>query len=302
MPLKARTSLLGLAVLATLALSAPAKAQPPVPSSPDQVRGFFSSFSGGNTVILVWAPSRAESSANWMGFRVRRTIQGITPTPFEMVGQHKSRNQVTSACISTAQPCDLSQFHFYGTGLFFKGFHNNLVNGQYVLNYPPGAPASDCDTCWVFADQANLAGFTSQYAVTSIDTTNFTNSDFTESPIDSSEIVTVQPATPPTTNLEHVAVVPNPYRGSAEWDPSGGENRIHFIHLPANSTVRIFTSNAELVRVLTQNPNANAGGTTGELAWDTKNADGRKVVSGIYIYQVESPQGHTTKGHFVIIR
>jgi len=237
-----------------------------------------------------------------MGYRVRRTIRGISPTPLEVVGQYKTRNTVTSACISLGQPCDLSQFVFYGTGLFFKGFHNNFANGQYILNYPPGAPADNCDSCWVFVDPANLAGFTSQYAVTSIDTLHFTNSDFTESAIDSSEIVTVQPSDSPASNLERVAVVPNPFRGSAEWDPAPGQNKVHFIHLPAGATVRIFTSNGELVQILTQNPNANLGGTTGDLEWDLKNADRRNVVSGIYIYQVESPQGHTTKGHFVIIR
>ncbi len=300
MPFSAKTSAFAIALL--LSAAAPASAQVPVPSSPNMVRAFFTAFTGGNTVVLVWSPSRAESSANWMGFRVRRTIKGITPTPFEVVGQYKTRNTITSACISTGQPCDPSHFVFYGTGLFFKGFHNNFANGQYILNYPPGAPANDCDSCWVYADQANLAGFTSQYAVTSIDTLHFTNSDFTESPIDSSEIVTVQPSGPPTSNLERVAVVPNPFRGSAEWDPGPGQNRVHFIKLPAQSTVRIFTSNGELVRVLTQNPNANLGGTTGDLQWDLKNADGRNVVSGIYIFQVESPQGHTTKGHFVVIR
>jgi hypothetical protein len=237
-----------------------------------------------------------------MGYRIRRTIKGITPTPFELVGQYKTKNTVTSACLSTAQPCDLSQFVNYGTGFFFRGFHNNFANGQYIINYPPASPQIDCDTCWVYVDQANLAGFTSQYAVTSIDTLHMTNSDFTESPIDSSEIVTIQPSGPPADNLEHVHVVPNPFHGSAEWDPAPGQNRVHFVNLPAGSTVRIFTSNAELVRELVQNPNANAGGTTGDLEWDLKNADGRNVVSGIYIYQVESPQGHTSKGHFVVIR
>jgi len=288
-------------MLWTCAFAPPARAQIPPPRSPSSVAAFFTP-SSGNSVLVVWSGAQVETDSVWMGYRVRRTIFGITPTPFEVVGQHKARNQVTSVCIASAQPCDLSQFVFYGTGLFFKGFRNNLSNGRYILNYPYNAPTDNCDSCWVFADRANLAGFTSQYAVTSIDTVHTTGSDFTESPIDSGEIVTVQPATPPTTNLERVAVVPNPYRGSAEWDPAPGESRVHFIHLPAGSTVRIYTSNGELVRVLVQNPNANMGGTTGELEWDLKNADGRKVVSGIYIYQVESPQGHNVKGHFVVIR
>ncbi|HEY2924586.1 MAG TPA: hypothetical protein VGJ98_06425 [Candidatus Eisenbacteria bacterium] len=266
------------------------------------MRAFFTPITGPNTVILVWSGAQVESDSVWMGYRVRRTIKGISPTPFEVVGQHKSRNTVTSACLATAQPCDLNQFVDYGSGFFFKGFRNNLSNGQYIINYPPGAPTDTCDSCWVFADRGNLGGFTSMYAVTSIDTVHMTANDFTESPIDSSEIVTVQPSAPPADNLERVAVVPNPFRGSAEWDPAPGENRVHFIHLPARSTVRIFTSNGELVRVLVQDPNANAGGQTGDLPWDLKNADGRKVVSGIYIYQVESPQGRHIKGHFVVIR
>src|SRR5438067_1454079 len=214
MPFKTRTLLFALAFLMACSFSSRAQAQIPVPRSPNTVRGFFTPFTGGNTVLVVWSGAHVESDSVLMGYRVRRTIKGITPTPFEVVGQHKSRNTVTSACLATAQPCDLSQFVFYGTGIFFKGFHNNLLNGQYIIDYPPGAPTDNCDSCWVFADKANLAGFTSQYAVTSIDTLHLTANDFTESPINPNEIVTVQPSTPPADNLERVHVVPNPFRGS----------------------------------------------------------------------------------------
>jgi hypothetical protein len=303
MPFSAKASAFALVLfLSAGAVASSARAQIQLPRSPNTVRAFFTPLNGGNTVVLVWSGAHVESDSVWMGYRVRRTIKGITPQPFELIGQNTSGNTVTSACLATASPCDLSHFVFYGTGLFFRGFQNNFSNGQYIINYPPGAPTVNCDSCWVFADQANLAGFTSLYAVTSIDTVRMVASDFTESPIDSSEIVTVQPSAPPASNLERVAVVPNPFRGSAEWDPAPGQNRVHFIHLPAGATVRIFTSNGELVRVLVQNPNANLGGTTGDLEWDLKNADGRKVVSGIYIYQVESLQGHNVKGHFVVIR
>ncbi|MBI4364457.1 MAG: hypothetical protein HY568_03420, partial [Candidatus Latescibacteria bacterium] len=272
------------------------------PRSPNTVRAFFVPFGGPNTVIVVWSGAHVESDSVWMGYRVRRTIKGISPNPFELVGQYRAKDTVTSACLGTYQPCDPASFVFYGRGLFFKGFKKNFVNGSYILDYPPGAPADSCDSCRVFVDQANLGGFTSEYAVTSVDTVRYVGSDFTESAINPAEVVTVQPSAPPADNLERVAVVPNPFRGSAEWDPAPGDNHVHFIHLPAGSTVRIFTSNAELVRELKQNPNANLGGVTGDLDWDLKNADGRKVSSGIYIYQVESPQGHTKRGHFVVIR
>lgn len=303
MPLPAkRLAVLLLAGSLSAGSAAVASAQIAIPRSPKSVRAFFTPRSGPNTVLVVWSGAQVESDGVWMGYRVRRTIKGISPTPLELIGEYKARDMVTSACLATAQPCTLSQFHEYGRGFFFKGFRNNLAGGQYIIDYPPGAPVDNCDSCRLFADRGNLGGFTSFYAVTSIDTVHLTASDFTESPIDSSEIVTVQPSDAPASNLERVAVVPNPFRASAEWDPAPGENRVHFLHLPARSTVRIFTSNAELVRVLVQNPNANPGGLTGDLEWDLKNADGRKVVSGIYIYQVESPQGHHAKGHFVVIR
>ena len=41
---------------------------------------------------------------------------------------------------------------------------------------------------------------------------------------------------------------------------------------------------------------------TGELPWDLRNGKGQKVVSGIYVYQAETPEGRTRKGHFVIIK
>src|SRR5689334_18419288 len=108
MPFTTRTSLLALAFFAACSVSTIAEAQVAVPRSPNTVRGFFTRFTGGNTAIVVWGNS-VEADSVWMGWRVRRTIKGITPTPFELVGQHKSKNTVTSACLATAKPCDLSQ-------------------------------------------------------------------------------------------------------------------------------------------------------------------------------------------------
>ncbi|MBM2846987.1 MAG: hypothetical protein HW407_2299, partial [Bacteroidetes bacterium] len=54
-------------------------------------------------------------------------------------------------------------------------------------------------------------------------------------------------------DLDKVAVVPNPYVGAASWEPpnlfqSGrGERRIFFINLPARCTIRIFTVRGYLV-------------------------------------------------------
>lgn len=301
-----------------------ASAQIPFPKSPTGVQAYYfaaslqnrnlASNATGTFVFLVWNGPSAESDTTcaapdscfplWQGYRVRRSIEGISPGQLEVVGQWKARDTISPICLDTQQPCNTQDFVFNGAGVFFKGFRGNRrPDGTYRLNYPLGNPADADSTARIYVDTGSLVGFKLTYAVTSIDTLRQVNADFYESPIDSSQIVTLTAATPPEDNLEHVAVVPNPYKGSAQWDPSPSERRIHFIHLPAGSTVRIYTSSGELLRTLTQDPNASPGGQTGELEWDMKNASGNAVVSGIYIYTVHPPDGRTPKkGHFVIIK
>jgi len=266
----------------------------------------------GVLTFVVWDGSGVESDPfAWNGFRVRRTIHGASSGQFEVAGQYVDsvalaaggyfHVPVSPICFAQSAPCNPDSFLFTGNGIFFRGFQNNSRgNGQYVIDYPPGAPVDECDSCWVFADLASLAGFRTEYSVSTLGP--FEAGDYVESPFSESAIVQITPATPPPSNLERVAVVPNPYRGSAEWDPAIGEGRIHFIHIPPLSTIRIFTSNAELVRELKMDPNSSPGGQTGELPWDLRNGEGRKVVSGIYLYQVETPEGRSRKGHFVIIK
>ena len=269
----------------------------------------------GILTFVVWDGTVAQSDPYaWNGYRVRRTIHGVSPTPMEVAGQFQNyvtyvhnktnitaKTPTSPICFGLTAPCIPDSFEFNGTGLFFRGFRQNrLPNGQYVINYPPGAPVDQCDSCWVFADVGAMAGFRIDYAITSIGPTLAT--DVLESPLSESQVVTVTPATTPASNLESMAVVPNPYKGFAQWDPAPGEGRIHFIHVPPGTTVRIFTTNAELVRELTMDPASSPGGTTGELAWDMRNGKGQKIVTGIYIYQAETPEGRTRKGHFVVIK
>ena len=271
--------------------------------------------STGILTFVVWDGTAAEADQfAWNGYRVRRTIHGVSPIPMEVAGQYADvvtivRNNTpfpvhvptSPLCLAATVPCIPDSFQFNGAGLFFHGFRNNhLGNGQYVIDYPPGAPVDECSSCWVFADVSAMAGFRTDYTVTSIGPE--LASDILETPLSESPVVTVTPATPPEDNLERVAVVPNPYKGFAEWDPAPGEGRMHFIHVPPGTRIRIFTTNAELVRELTMDPASSPGGATGELSWDMRNGKGQKVVTGIYIYQAETPEGRTRKGHFVIIK
>ena len=295
---------------ALTALAPSASAQSPGLKSPKDVSGFYTTLYGnpfgnatGNFSFIVWKGDSSEADTSWGGYRVRRTIFGVSPRPFEVVGQWTARNLQAPLCWQAISPCPGTFFQFTGTGLFFHGFQQNRrADGTYVVDYPPGAPQDTCSNCWVFADGGSLSGYRHEYAVTAIDTTVIVNSDFYETAIDSSEIVTLTPGSPPRDNLEEIAVVPNPYKVRAEWEPGDGSRLLRFIRVPDRATVRIFTSNGELIRELTANQFASPGGVIGDVAWDLKNASGRTVVSGIYLYQVETENGRTRKGKFVIIK
>ncbi len=104
--------------------------------------------------------------------------------------------------------------------------------------------------------------------------------------------------------LSKIKVVPNPYVATAAWEPrnpynSGrGPRSIHFIHLPAKCTIRIFTINGELVRKIeVNNPFDN-----GTAEWDVLTKDRLAVSYGVYIYHVEAPGIGEKVGKFAIIK
>jgi len=133
-----------------------------------------------------------------------------------------------------------------------------------------------------------------------------------------------------------VWVVPNPYRGYSNisqrpsaWDlipnatdPTG--THIDFMGMPPGQwTIRIYTVSGDLVQTLhstdavnesIRNPVTDDNNVTrpgynrqqdtandGEARWNLISRNGQDVVSGIYMFTVESSQG-TQRGHFVIIR
>lgn len=105
----------------------------------------------------------------------------------------------------------------------------------------------------------------------------------------------VEPTAGPTVNLRAVAVVPNPFRGRESWDLPDG-NEVHFINLPPRARIRIFTAAGDLVRELGHD----------DLVrdferWDLKNASGRNVTSGIYMYRIESGS-FSAQNRFIVIR
>jgi len=126
----------------------------------------------------------------------------------------------------------------------------------------------------------------------------------------------VYPRSDAQNDQKHVYVVPNPYKAHAEWDlvpreedPSG--TKVTFHNLPrTKGTIHIFTLAGDLVRDLpfdaTAPPDLQYGKNpvtagAGEVSWNLISRNGQKIVSGIYLYSVDTDLGREV-GKFVIVR
>jgi hypothetical protein len=109
-----------------------------------------------------------------------------------------------------------------------------------------------------------------------------------------------------------VTVFPNPYKINAGYLEAGYEKltdegaeverarRIHFANLPAEATIRIYTLDGDLVREL-RHPDERYSEGESMIYWDLISKNTQAIVSGIYLYSVESELGNQV-GKFVIIK
>lgn len=108
------------------------------------------------------------------------------------------------------------------------------------------------------------------------------------------------PSTVASRDLRSVRAIPNPYEFSAPWDQPA-RRKVQFVNLTEQATVRIYTTGGDLVRRL-DHPEPGAKPGQGSIDWDLKNADGRLVAPGIYMYHVEAPGGLlSVQGRLIII-
>lgn len=104
-----------------------------------------------------------------------------------------------------------------------------------------------------------------------------------------------EPTGGPVADLERVRVVPNPYRASEAWDQPG-QSELHFINLPEQSTIKIYTVSGDLVRTL-----KHSDPVRDFERWDLKSDHQKDVASGIYIYRIESGS-FEFQSKFIVIR
>lgn len=98
-----------------------------------------------------------------------------------------------------------------------------------------------------------------------------------------------------------VFVVPNPYKGSADWEE--GEAKVVFSNLPSACTIRIFTSAGDHLSTLQHGPGVPGSTSPTSRNWNLTNGQGVRLSPGIYIFHVEETSGSfRQEGKLVVAR
>jgi hypothetical protein len=158
----------------------------------------------------------------------------------------------------------------------------------------------------------------SQPVYLSVSTFDYGNPATSLAPLESSplanavEIYPVYSADVVADSAKKVSVFPNPYRIDGGYAEAGYEDvalalsadrarRIHFANLPREATIRIYTLDGDLVRELQHPCNCPLQEGESMTSWDLISRNTQAVVSGIYLYTVESKL-ETQVGKFVIVK
>jgi hypothetical protein len=116
-------------------------------------------------------------------------------------------------------------------------------------------------------------------------------------------------------SLDLIKVVPNPYYGNSSYETGRADNRVRITNLPNKCTIKIFSLNGTLVRVIKRDvtgleneytkpafgdaPAAVSSSSGNDINrskrspyvdWDLKNQNNIAVASGLYIFHIDVPE------------
>lgn len=104
--------------------------------------------------------------------------------------------------------------------------------------------------------------------------------------------------------LDEIYVAPDPYiavnplEARATALPGRGDQRIDFRKLPAQCTIRIFTTSGRLVKTI-----YHQGDSINSMAsWNLRSDDGLNVAFGVYFYHIDAPGIGEKVGRFALIK
>jgi len=97
--------------------------------------------------------------------------------------------------------------------------------------------------------------------------------------------------------LRNVHTVPDPYYVTDALEITANSKILKFVNVPARCLIRIYSLSGVLVQLLA----IDDPGGSGEATWNLRNRNNQFVASGVYFYQVETPDGKTKVGRFTIV-
>lgn len=168
----------------------------------------------------------------------------------------------------------------------------------YSLN--AGLPQKNAEGLYEFTDTNVHNGYPYYYAVTSYDYGDLSEIGSLESSQVTNRTYTSPSALAQDKDAKKIYVYPNPYRAAAPWDfkpnkDNPSEERVRFNNIPGECTIRIYTLAGDLVKEIKHTDG------TGSQDWDLISRNTQKIVSGIYLYQIEA-KGINHIDKLVVIR
>jgi hypothetical protein len=100
--------------------------------------------------------------------------------------------------------------------------------------------------------------------------------------------------------LENVYVVPDPYVVTNAWEVNEFGKKLMFTNLPSQCVIKIYTLAGEFVDELSHGDGSQT--SSGQAFWDMRTRNDQFIAPGVYLYHVETPEGHETLGRFLVIK
>ena len=172
----------------------------------------------------------------------------------------------------------------------------DLVNN---IGQNTGLPVKNAGDLYEYVDEDVTNGFVYYYTVAAYDRGSAGLSSLETGKVSN---IFAEPGPLPTVGIEKdkIRVVPNPFVVKAPWDftptqENPSEERIQFQNVPKGSKITVFNLAGDEIITLKQS------GNDGYVNWDLITKNTQKVVSGLYLYVVESGNDSFID-KFVIVR